>query len=148
MSTPVAASMSTNSTYSNSSSGSRYSPSPNVRRLQWGIFDVAYEVPSFKKDNPQRLLSFFNLWRLVRLRVWSCHEAGVDPTGSCSKVGDDSGMQHWRSGLGATLRLLTTIFWFAPWPAFQYMVCLVWMAISPAVALYLAFCTLMPVSFQ
>lgn len=138
----IAQSNSTGSTYSVSSTSSTYSPSREVRRLKWGIFEVAYEVPT-----PWHRNKLNGVWR----RLASACGLPVSPyiaTAHPPRPDQDANEieADWKGGMKATLRLLRLVFSFAPGACIHYLSCIAWNAVSPAVALYLAFFTLTLVS--
>ncbi|KAF6750557.1 hypothetical protein DFP72DRAFT_511336 [Ephemerocybe angulata] len=110
-------------------------PSPNVRQLKWGIFNVAYEAP--KSLHPTKILLNYLaiLWTLC-LRI-VLEPRPKQPPDEVDSIGD------WIVSFKATNKLLGLVLWSeARASLLNYTLCVAWNAISPALSLYLAFCTL------
>ena len=136
----IAQSNSTVSIRSTSSSSSVYSSLRDVRRLKWGIFEVAYERPAAPRGSARWM------WKsLTSALGLSAPRSSPVPVPRSSQEDSDDEVD-WKSGISATLRLLRLVFSFSPGSCLLYLSCVAWIAVSPAAALYLAFCTLSLVS--
>jgi hypothetical protein len=137
----IAQSNSTGSILSTSSSSSAYSSLRDVRRLKWGIFEVAYERPAAPRGSARWM------WKnlISALGLSGAPHSNLVPVPRSGQEDSDDEVD-WKSGISATLRLLRLVFSFSPGSCLRYLSCVAWIAASPAVALYLAFCTLSIVS--
>ena len=137
----IAQSNSTASIRSTSSSSSVCSSLRDVRRLKWGIFEVAYERPAAPRGSARWM------WRSLTsaLGISAARRSNPVPVPRSGQEDSDDEVD-WKSGISATLRLLRLAFSFSPGSCLLYLSCVAWIAVSPAVALYLAFCTLSLVS--